>query len=50
MYWGIWREKAEKIKEDWQQLLAQVSIFKEKKRHKMNDSSQLQNVLRKLEK
>ena len=31
MYWGIWGEKAEKKKEkDWQQLLAQVPIFKKK--------------------
>ena len=27
----MWGEKAEKKKEDWQQLLAQVPIFKKKK-------------------
>ena len=32
MYWGLWGEKEErKKKEDWQQLLAQVPIFKKKR-------------------
>ena len=30
MYWGVWGDKA-KEKKDWQQLLAQVPIFKKKR-------------------
>ena len=36
MYGGVWGNKAEKKKEDWQQLLAQVRIFKKKKKDKAN--------------
>ena len=32
MYWGDLGEKAEKKRKDWQQLLAQVPIFKKKKK------------------
>ena len=34
MYWGAFEEKKQKKKdkEDWQQLLAQVPIFKKRKR------------------
>ena len=31
MYWGALGRKSRKEKEDWQQLLAQVQIFKKKK-------------------
>ena len=31
---GIWGEKAEKEKKDWQQLLAQVPIFKKNNKNK----------------
>ena len=32
MYWGVFGEKKGKKKEDWQQMLAQVPIFKKKKK------------------
>ena len=34
MYGGIWREKAEKKEEDWQQLLAQVPILRKRQKSK----------------
>ena len=41
MYWGIWGEKAEKKrKEDWQQSLAQVPIFKKKARNALSMSKE----------
>ena len=37
MYWGNFGEKKKKEEEDWQQMLAQVPIFKKKSLSSAND-------------